>query len=256
MTAPGRDHFSHGAAAYAAFRPRYPAALFAWLAAHAPAWGRTGHPAHRAWDCATGSGQAAIGLAEQFGLVVASDASAAQLAQALPHPRVRYLACSAERSALAGESVALVTVAQALHWLELDAFYAEARRVLVPGGLLAAWCYGLLRMEGEIGAVVRQFATATVGPFWPPERALVDAGYAGLPFPFAEIDAPALELEQAWSLNELVGYLGTWSAVRGYRQARGDDPLVPLAGELRPLWGEAEGRRQVRWPVRVRAGYA
>ena len=256
MTAPGRDHFSHAPAAYAAFRPRYPAALFAWLAAQAPAGSAASPATHRAWDCATGSGQAALGLADHYGQVLASDASAAQLTRALPHPRVRYLACAAERAAIAGGSVALVTVAQALHWLEPDAFYAEARRVLVPDGLLAAWCYGLLRIEGEAGDAVHHFATRTVGGYWPPERALVDDGYAGLAFPFAEIDAPHFELAYDWSLDELLGYLGTWSAVRGYRQAHGGDPLPPLAAELRPLWGEPGERRQVRWPVRVRAGYA
>lgn len=249
MTAPGRDHFSESAAAYAAFRPHYPAALFAWLAERAPA-------RERAWDCATGSGQAALGLAEHFRAVVATDASVAQLAQGAPHPRVSYAACSAERSALRSRSVSLVTVAQALHWLDLEPFYAEVRRVLVPGGLVAAWCYGLLEVEGEPGAVVRRFATEVVGPYWPAERALVDAGYATVPFPFAEVEAPAFAMERRWTLAELAGYLGTWSAVRLYRRARGEDAVAAVVRELAAGWGGAAVARHVRWPVWVRAGHA
>jgi SAM-dependent methyltransferase len=247
MTAPGRDHFSESAAAYAAFRPRYPAALFAWIAEQVADRGR-------AWDCATGSGQAAVGLAEHFREVVASDASVALLGEAEGHARVRYVACAAERAALRSGSVSLVTVAQALHWLELEPFYAEVRRVLVPGGLVAVWCYGLLELEGEIGEVVRRFEGEVVGPYWPPERALVDSGYATVPFPFAELAAPSFAIERRWTLAELAGYVGTWSAVRQYRRARGEDPMPGLVRELAGRWGDGATARHVRWPVRVRAG--
>lgn len=242
-----QDHFSHAPAEYAAFRPRYPAALFEALAALAP--GR-----ELAWDCATGSGQAATALAERFRRVVATDASAAQVAAATPREGVEYRVAPAEASGLPDASVQLLTVAQALHWFDLDAFYREARRVLAPGGVVAAWCYGLMRVGPGVDPLLERFYSGTVGPYWPPERALIEAGYAGLPFPFEEIPLPAFRMEQELTLPGLLGYLGTWSAVRRYRQARGSDPLAPLAEELSAWWGEPERARRAEWPLSVRAG--
>lgn len=247
MTPSFRDRFASAAPAYAAFRPRYPAALFAALAGHAP-----GH--HMAWDCATGSGQAAIGLAEHFALVEATDASAAQLAAALPHPRVHYRQAPAEASGLAPRSVELVTVAQALHWLDRPAFYAEVRRVLAPGGVVAAWCYGLVELGPALDEPIRAFYERTVGPYWPPERALVDSGYRTIDFPFAELAPPPITMEAELTLAELGGYLGTWSAVLSYRSARGHDPVAPLLDRLRVEWGGPERRRTARWPLALRAG--
>jgi SAM-dependent methyltransferase len=207
-----------------------------------------------AWDCATGSGQAALGLAEHFEQVVATDASAAQLAAALAHPRVRYCQVPADASGLPPRSVELVTVAQALHWLDRPGFYAEARRVLVPGGVVAAWCYGVVELGADLDEPIRAFYERTVGPFWPPERALVDSGYRTIDFPFAELPLPPVTMETELTLAELGGYLGTWSAVLRYRSARGHDPLVPLLDRLRSAWGGPERRRTARWPLAIRAG--
>ena len=148
-TAPFQDHFSAVAAGYARFRPRYPTELCADLAAAAPAHGL-------AWDCATGNGQAAVALAAHFARVVATDASAAQLARATPHPRITYRLGPERESGLDDGSVDLVTVAQAFHWLDLDAFYAEVRRVLRPRGALAVWCYDLARVDAAVAQSPRR----------------------------------------------------------------------------------------------------
>lgn len=242
-----RDHFACAAPDYARFRPRYPAGLFAWLAAAAPTM-------HRAWDCGTGSGQAAVALAAHAGLVIASDASASQLAHAERHARVRYLACTAERSALASRSVGLVTVAQALHWFDAPAFFEEARRVLVPGGVIAAWTYGDFTLGAPLDDAARPFMTR-VRPYWPHEREQVEQGYRGIDFPVRELEPPPFSLAQEWTLPELLGYVGTWSAVLRYREARGDDPVALLWRDLGAAWGPPETRRIVRWPLRVRAGH-
>ena len=241
------DHFSSASRDYAAFRPSYPAALFAWLAGEAPSLGR-------AWDCATGSGQAAVALASHFREVVATDASAAQVAQAARHERVAYAVMTAEDPALASGSVALVTVAQALHWFSRARFYAEVGRVLAPGGLVAAWRYGLASVSPEVDAAVLRFYSGTVGPGWPPERAIVEAGYHTIEFPFAEVAVPAFTMEARWTLAELGGYLSTWSAVTRYRAAEGRDPVGPLLEELAGPWGDPAQPRPVRWPLEVRAG--
>ena len=240
------DHFSARAAGYARFRPRYPDALLAWLAERAPA-------RERAWDCAAGNGQASDALAGHFDLVVATEPSAAQVAAREPHARVRWVRATAEAVPLADRSVDLATVAQALHWLDRDAFYAEARRVLRPGGVLAVWSYGLLTVTPAVDAVVRELHEPVLGDYWPAGRWWVDAGYASLDFPFAELSPPPFAMQAGWTLPDLLGYLDTWSAARAYRERHGADPLDLVRDRLRDAWGGDE-RRTVRWPLAIRAG--
>ena len=242
-----RDRFGPVGAAYAGFRPRYPAALFRALAEHAPA-------RRLAWDCATGNGQAALGLAEHFARVVATDASSAQLRAAFAHPRIEYRHAPAEASGLPAASVDLITVAQALHWLDRTAFYGEARRVLAPRGVLAGWCYGLVQIAPDIDAHIRTFYTETVGAYWPPERALVDSGYRTIDFPFPELTVPPLAMEAQLTLDEFAGYIGTWSAVLRYRAATGSDPVGGLLERVRGPWGPPGARQLARWELAVRAG--
>lgn len=242
-----KDHFSRTAERYAAYRPSYPRALFAWLADQAL-------PGTRAWDCGTGSGQAAVGLAEYIDEVIATDPSHAQLVHARPHERVRYAAMTAEATALRSASVQLVTVAQALHWFDRLRFYQEVRRVVAPGGLIALWTYGLLSIEPRIDEIVHDFHKNRVGRFWPDERAIVDAGLHGIEFPFREIENPAFAMEAEWTLDQFSGYVSTWSAVIRCVAALGGDPVGALAESLRPLWGEEEATRLVKWPLSVRVG--
>ena len=243
-----RDHFAPVSGAYADFRPLYPAALFDWLAQIAPA-------RVRAWDCACGSGQASLDLAGHFARVVATDASAAQLAGAQPHAGVEYRQAPAEASGLADASVDLICVAQALHWFDLPRFFAEAQRVLKPNGVLAVWTYGLQTLESEaVNACVQRFYRDTVGPYWPPERLLVEQGYRTLDFPFAEFAPPAFAMSERWALPRLLGYFRSWSATGRCIAARGVDPTLALAEELASLWGDADSERQVTWPQAIRAG--
>ena len=242
-----KDHFSGHAASYAAFRPGYPPALFDFVVSLTP--GRD-----LAWDCATGNGQAALSLAGFFEKVVATDASRQQLDQALPHPRVEYRVAPAEDSGLPDGSVDLLTVAQALHWFDFDRFYAEARRVLRPGGAIAAWSYNLLRGTPEISALVDRLAGEITGTYWPPERHWVDEEYRTIPFAFPEIPAPVFHHTESWNLERLVAYLRTWSSVVRYQAATGEDPLARLAPELAAAWGDPEATRVLDWPIYVRAG--
>jgi SAM-dependent methyltransferase len=240
------DHFGTVSGAYAHFRPTYPPPLFDWLAAVAPA-------RQRAWDCATGTGQAAVALAAHFSEVVASDASAAQLEAASPHPRVHYRLAAAESSSLKADSIDLVTVAQALHWLDRPRFFAEVARVLRPGGVLAVWSYGIPHLEGEAAdAMLQHFYRDIVGPYWPAEKALVENGYRDLALPGESLPAPSLGMEVAWSLEQLLGYCSSWSASARYRAALGSDPIDRLRPALAAAWGEAETQRRLLWPLTVK----
>ena len=239
------DHFSGHAADYAKFRPGYPEALFDWIAAQTP-----GH--ELAWDCGCGNGQASVPLAARYRRVAATDFSAEQIAQATPHPKVDYRAAPAEASGLADHCSDLVTVAQALHWFDFDKFYAEVRRVVKPGGAIVAWTYQLLRGEPEINALLDDFYTTTLGPHWPPERKWVDLAYRGMPFPFEKIAAPEFEIRLQWSLDDLIAYVGTWSATRRFLKAEDRDPMPTLRERLAPVWGV--GEREIVWPIVLKAG--
>ena len=246
MTAPFKDHFSASARAYAAFRPRYPDALFDFLAGLAP--GRA-----LAWDCGTGNGQAAVALAERFEQVVATDASAEQIAAAERHPRVAYRVARESASGLADHTADLVTAAQALHWFDAAAFFAEAARVLTPGGVLAAWTYVHPALDDPVlYPVLEAFAEGPVKACWPPERRFTEEGYRSIAFPFPDLEAPSFELEMNPTLAELVGYLRTWSATRRYVEAFARDPVAEVEVALAPLWGDPSRRKVLRWPLHLR----
>lgn len=240
--------FGRGAAAYARFRPRYPRDLFAFLAEVAPA-------RRRAWDCATGNGQAAVALAEFFTEVIASDASAEQIAQAVPRANVRYLAAAADTLDVESGSVDLVTVAQALHWLDLSSFYEEVRRVARPGGVIAAWSYYHIRIDERVDPIVDRLMHETLGPYWPVGRELAQQRYETIAFPFSEIRAPEFTMRAEWSLDDLLGYVGTWSAVPRFRDAGQGDPVTAVRSELEGAWGRPDEQRDVQWPLYLRVGY-
>jgi ubiquinone/menaquinone biosynthesis C-methylase UbiE len=242
-----KDHFSSESPNYARFRPRYGRELFAYLA-HLVSDHRL------AWDCATGNGQAAVPLSEFFGRVIATDASEEQIRTATPNPRIEYRVAPAEKSTLEATSCDLITVAQAVHWFDLPAFYDEAKRVLKPDGLLAVWSYNLLRIDPSIDAIVNSFYTETIGPFWPPERKIVENGYRDLSFPFEEINAPEFSMTAEWSVDALLGYLRTWSASKRYLQEIDRDPVTLIESALRAAWPDNQNRLQVRWLLVIRLG--
>jgi SAM-dependent methyltransferase len=242
------DHFSASSSDYARYRPDYPDSLFAYLADLAA-------QRRRAWDCATGSGQAALGLSRHFEEVIATDASERQIANARPRRRVRYRVAAAEDSGLDAESIDLVTVAQAVHWFDLGRFWREVRRVLVPGGgVVAVWCYDLVSVDAEVDRVVDRLYRVVVGPYWPPERALVEAGYGTIEFPFAEQTPPAFRMEKRWALDDFAGYLRTWSAAKRYREAVGGDPIDVVRADLLRAWGVPGRVRRIFWTLALRVG--
>ncbi|HWL07425.1 MAG TPA: class I SAM-dependent methyltransferase [Planctomicrobium sp.] len=242
-----KDHFSENAADYAEYRPTYPIQLVDELA-HISS-GR-----ERALDCGCGTGQLSVLLAERFQEVIATDASAAQIEKAQPHEGVTYRTALAEESGLPDASVDLITVAQAAHWLDLDKFYAEVRRIARPQAAIALISYGVLHIEGEIDHIAQRFYYEILGPYWPAERRHVEEGYRHLPFPFPETRIPQLAIEVEWRLEDLVGYVNTWSAVKAAKNVLGTNPVAGFREELRQKWGDPETRRRVTWPLSVRVG--
>ncbi|MGH7475494.1 MAG: class I SAM-dependent methyltransferase [Longimicrobiales bacterium] len=240
------DHFSGNADDYATYRPAYPVELVDFLTSLA-----SDHD--RAWDCGCGSGQLSVALGERFGLVIGTDASGAQIAAAHRAARIRYCVARAEAAPLADRSVDLAIAAQAAHWFDLARYYEEVRRVTRASGAVALVTYGRMLLDERLDALITQLHTVVLNGCWPRERRHVDRAYATLPFPFDEVAAPRLELEARWRLGELLGYIGTWSAVRALERAGGRERLERFATELATAWGPAETERPVRWPLTIRA---
>lgn len=242
-----KDNFSKLSAVYAKYRPAAPSELFDFLA--------TLTPEHElALDCGTGNGQAAVQLAKHFRQVVATDPSAEQLRFATQHERVDYRVAKGEDAVLEPNSVDIVTVSQALHWFDFDAFYAEVKRVLKPNGILAVWAYPLPLIEPQIDQLIRHFHEDIVGPFWQYENRMIDKAYATIPFPFERLDTPAFVIHKDFSYDDLIGLLYTWSAVLKYREHHGSDPIAIIREELLALWGEPYLEKKITWPVILKVG--
>ena len=246
------DHFSTQSNAYAAFRPTYPDELGAYLRSLIPT---SGSSQTQVWDCATGSGQCATMLARHFDRVIATDASAAQIEKAETVDRVEYGVAPAEASGLPDHSCDLVTVAQAAHWIDLPPFYKEVRRVLKPDGVIAVWCYALLESRHPpLDAVILHLQSVRVGSYWPPGRELVEDHYQSLDFPFELIQAPSFEMTKSMSQADLVGFVGSWSAVARCRQIEGIDPVEQFAAELPSVWPAGSDTVTMRWPLYMKMG--
>jgi len=239
-----KDNFSTGSDQYALFRPTYPAALFGYLLSLVPR-------RERAWDCGTGNGQVAVMLAESFGRVEATDISAAQLKSAVPHERVSYSVQPAEKTFFPDDAFDLITVAQAIHWFDFDAFYREVERTIRPGGVLAVIGYDRPRISPAVDAVLDRFYHDVVGPFWDRERRYIDEQYRTIPFPYPEIAAPPFSIDVEWSFGHLIGYIGTWSAVKHYQKAKGEDPVEGIHADLKKNWG-GDVVKKARFPILLR----
>ncbi len=242
-----KDHFSVNSEKYSKYRPDYPAALFKFLASLTPGQ-------NLAWDCATGSGQAAHGLVKYFHKVIATDASKQQIENAIQHEKISYQAAPAHKTTIQTESIDLITVAQALHWFEFDRFYKEADRVLKQNGIIAVWTYNLLTISPEIDLIIKYLYFDIVGEFWPPERKLVENGYKNIPFPFNKLPSPSFRMSAKWTIKQLVGYIGTWSAVKRYRDNKGIDPVESIEKKLNKFWNNRSGAMEVYWPLSVVIG--
>jgi SAM-dependent methyltransferase len=206
-----------------------------------------------AWDTATGNGQAAVSLAKHFQRVIATDISEEQILHARPHPRIDYRAASAEVSGLPGGSVDLIVSAAALHWFDLDRFYAEVRRVRRPGSVLAAWTYHVAYVEPPFDSVLGPFYQHVVAPHFAPGARLVDGQYEAITLPGSALDAPLFSVSVRWTAAEILRFVRTWSGVQAYKEATGRDPVVELAPAIEEVCSSPDAVHELRWPLYLKA---
>ncbi len=242
-----KDHFSKQSDLYARYRPSYPKELYVHLALLCKAH-------ELAWDCGTGNGQAATELADHFKQVTATDPSEAQIKNAPACTGVSYRVEKAEHTSLLSQSVDLVTVANALHWFDFDLFYEEVQRVLKPHGIIAVWCYMLPSITPKIDEIIRHYHYVVLNDYWLPENRLVEKEYQTIPFPFETLKSPAFFYEKNMNLDEIVGYLNTWSATQRYIDRNNKNPTEFLRNEFLKIWEDPALKIPVRWNLTLKTG--
>ena len=241
-----KDRFSSLAHQYAQFRPHYPAEVYHFMREQVSAY-------TSAWDCGTGNGQVAIQLASFMEQVAATDISQNQLDAAAQHPTIQYSLQPAEQTNFPDNHFDLVTVAQAIHWFQFDAFYQELHRVLKPNGLFVVLGYGLLYINPAVDAVLYDFYENTIGAYWDPERQYIEQKYQSIPFPLEEIETPLVTLSLHWTLAHFLGYLKSWSAVKRYEETHGVNPVDMRHQDIAKAWGSSESL-MAKFPILFRAG--
>lgn len=242
------DHFATKTENYLQFRPDYPAELFSYLANLTPQHDLV-------WDCGTGNGQAARALAKYFKKVIATDLNQTQLDVAEKKENIEYRCFPAEKTDIEIASVDLITVAQALHWFQFDAFYQEVKRVLKPNGMLAVWCYSLGKLTPALDLVIKKLYLEILGDeYWPKERRYIDEAYQTIPFPFQKMTTPEFYIEKPMNFMQLVGYLNTWSALKEYQNRNQKNPLDMVYEELKKAWGDPEQKHTFCCPIHLLVG--
>jgi SAM-dependent methyltransferase len=242
----GKDIFSRLSAGYAKFRPSYPPELYRYLLG-------TVEETSMAWDCGTGNGQVAVELAKSFSFVSATDISRDQLKHAGIRDNIAYSLARAEDAPFPDGVFDLITVAQALHWFAFDKFFHEANRTLKPHGVLAVFGYERCTIDPSIDRVLDHLHDEIVGPYWDDERRHVETRYEHIPFPYKELTTPSFAISYDWTLDQLLGYIGTWSAVQHFIDRNASSPVDRIIGDLRRNWSGDEVKK-ITFPVFLRAG--
>jgi len=240
-----KDNFSSQADLYLRYRPSYPPELFDFIIAQVK-------EKDMAWDCATGNGQTAKALAPYFNKVFATDNSQRQLDNAYQAINIFYSVQPAEQTIFLNNSFDLITVSQALHWFHLDEFYAEVIRIGKPEAILAAWTYSLLRISKEIDSLIEDLHYNTLNNYWDEERKYVNDEYRSIPFPYKKIDTPLFNIEYRWTIEELEGYLNTWSGLKKFIAENNNNPVPELIKRIRPHWKETQ--MLVHFPLHLLMG--
>lgn len=220
------SRFSEQSDLYARYRPEYPPKLYRHIFKHL-------HANNQAWDCATGSGQVAKVLAPRFDEVTATDISKEQLSHAPQKTNIRYLEAPAEDSELPADYFDLITVAQAIHWFDIDRFYTEVRRVASEKALIAVIGYGMLRINTQLNPVVDALYEEAFSHYFNENRQYLDEHYRSLPFPFEEIPTPEFETQLQWTPGDLEGYFNSWSAVQKMKSEMDYNPADKTMRKLR-----------------------
>lgn len=240
-----KDNFSTQAKDYSKYRPHYPQEMIDYVASFVK-------NRNMVLDIATGNGQVAGKLAGYFDAVFAIDISRKQLDNAVQKENIIYSEQPAEHTDFKNGQFDLITVAQAIHWFDFEAFYKEVYRILKTDGIFAVLGYGLFTTNAESDRIITDFYENIIGSYWDSERRYVDENYTTIPFPFEEIEVKQFSNEFTWTFEQLTGYLDTWSAVQHYIKKNNANPVDIIRDELKASWEKSDGK--VYFPLLLRIG--
>ncbi len=241
-----KDYFSIQSKEYSKYRPKYPDELFSYLSSLV-----SEHST--AWDCATGNGQAAIGLEPFFDKIIATDASSSQIEQAELHPKIEYHTATAENSGLESDSINLLTVATAIHWINTDIFYPEAKRIIKNGGVLAVWTYSESYVNEEVDKIYNKLSKDILAEYWPVENNKAWKFEEAVNLPFENIETPEFEIKLKWDFNEYINYLLTWSSTQNYIRETGKNPIDIVYDDFLAAWKDVNIKRDMKKNVKLKA---
>lgn len=245
MTEMQIDHYSTQAEFYAKYRPNYPSALFEFIYTKLV-------NNDLAWDCATGTGQVAAALANHFSQVKATDLSEGQLRNAIPKSNIEYLQSPAEETDFADQTFDLITVAQAIHWFNMNQFFEEVKRTLKPDGIIAIIGYDKLRIGDKLNPIIDDIYHEMFGDFFNNCRKFIYTHYSNIPFPFEEIETPKFEINATWDLNHLEGFFHSWAPVQKLKNDQGIDPVPSFLEKISKYW--KGGKKEISFPIFLRLG--
>lgn len=241
-----KDYFSTQSDKYAKYRPTYPADFFDYLNSIVP-------NKQNAWDCGTGNGQVAFELSKTFNNVFATDISQSQIDNALNADNITYSVQPAENTNFNNGLFDLIVVAQAIHWFDFEKFYTEVNRTAKDNSLLCVVGYGKLKISQQIDNVIIDFYDNVIGNYWDKERKYIDGNYKDIPFPFNEMKTPDFVNKQYWTLEHLIGYLNTWSAVKHFIKQNNYNPIDKLQKDIEQIWDNKQPKL-VQFPLLLRIG--
>ena len=239
-----KDNFSSRSEDYSRYRPKYPEETYNFIRSKLKGF-------QKAWDCGTGNGQVASKIAEFFSEVNATDISTTQIKNAVKKSNIEYSVQRAEATNFENHEFDLIITAQAVHWFNFDEFYAEVKRCLKPDGIFVIMGYGLFSANPETDKIIEHFYHNIIGPYWDSERKYLEENYKTIPFPFNEIGAPELKQTYNWEIQELLGYLRTWSAVKHFEKDKQQDPVLLIEEDLKKAFGK---KNNVSFPILFRMG--
>lgn len=237
--------YSPYARQYAQSRPGYPEELFKYLASLVDS-----HSI--AWDCATGSGQAALSLVKYFDKVIATDVSSEQIKNAAEHSRIEYRVCPSENSGIPDRSVNLITAASAVHWFNLPEFYREVTRVMAPEGVIAVWTYHVGYIEPPFDELFLRFYQDILSPYFSEGARLVDNRYADIILPGNHLESKNFFVSVKWKIADMFNFIESWSGTQEYRKRKGENPVSLIEMDLRKLWGNPDQIHTLRWPLFIK----
>jgi len=242
-----KDLFSKQSDLYARYRPTYPKELYDYILSFVK-------EKNIAWDCATGNGQAAVVLADHFKKVMATDISAAQIEKATPKENIEYLVCPAESTPFEENTFDLVTVAQAYHWIKWGEFKKEVMRVCKPGAVVAVWVYySHTTGDKKVDDAIHDFYENVTRSYWDYERKFVEEMYSTVEFDYELLPLKNFETILEWQREDLLGYIGSWSAIQKYIKINGHSPIPIIEEEIKKLWPEGEVKKVV-FPIYLKLG--